>query len=228
MLKSFNVFCLAITSAVLVLGMFAGCDRDSSETTDELPDGELVYDENFNDEELGEEWQIGTGDREVEEDVWQLVDGTLHVRGAYNSPLWLHEPLPEAFRVSFSARSESSAGDIKFEILGDGKSHESGYIGIFGGWNNSLNIIARLDEHGGDRHAGAAEQRVERGRTYEMDVVRTDNRLRWYVDGELFLTFDDGQPLRGDEHRYFAFNNWEVPLYFDDLRIYDLGADDDS
>ena len=43
------------------------------------------------------------------------------------------------------ASSESPDGDIKFEVFGDGAKHESGYIAIFGGWQNRLNIIARLE-----------------------------------------------------------------------------------
>ena len=212
----------------IALAMTAGCDC-GSDADEPIPEGELVYQEDFSTDELGEEWQLGFYNEEDERDgveideIWQLVDETLHVHGAQNKGLWLDEPLPEEFRVSFTARSEAVAGDIKFEILGDGQANASGYVGIFGGWNNSLNIIARLDEHGDDRLEGAANHRVERGRTYQFDVVRTDHRLRWYVDGELFLTYDDAEPLRGEQHRYFAFNNWETPLYFDDLRIYDVG-----
>lgn len=206
----------------LIAGLFGvgmvvamGCDRDGGDEAAPPVGGELIYEEDFTGQTLGDEWHTGY-------EGWEIVDDTLHVQGAHNDALWLQEPLPEKFRVSFTARSQSAAGDIKFEILGDGRTHESGYVGIFGGWNNQLNIIARLDEHGDDRLEGAPEHTVQPGRTYDMDVVRTDDRLRWYVDGELFLSYDDASPLRGDGHRYFAFNNWETPLYFDDFRIYDL------
>lgn len=215
---------LVTTATIAVVAIVAGCDRDDSEP---VPEGELIYQEDFSDGNIGDEWEVGVyggddEDGEADADLWQVVDGTLHVQGAHNRSLWLQEPLPDEFRVSFTARSESAAGDIKFAVLGDGREHTSGYIGIFGGWNNSLNIIARQDEHGDDRIEGAADQRVHRGQTYQMDVVRTDHRLRWYVDDELFLTYDDSDPLGGDDHRYFAFSNWDSPLYFDDLRIYDL------
>jgi hypothetical protein len=57
-----------------------------------------------------------------------------------------------------------------------------------------------------------------------MAVVRTDNRLRWYVDGQAFLTFDDAAPLVGDDHDHFAFNDWAAPVRFDEFRVYDLAA----
>lgn len=209
----------AVIVAGMVLSFVAGCDRtkdDADEPTPvELPEGAVVYEADFTGDELGEEWETGY-------DGWEVDDGAVRVQGAHNDALWLQQPLPEKFRVSFRAQSDSEEGDIKFEILGDGATHESGYVGIYGGWDNRLNIIARLDEHGDDRLVGAEDMRVEPGRTYRMDVVRTDNRLRWYVDEQPFLTYEDDDPLRGDEHRYFGFNNWESSLTFDDLRIYDL------
>ncbi len=205
----------SLVIGLILAGVGLGCDRDRADDASHLTGGELVYEAEFDDGEIGTEWRTGF-------DGWGVVDGEIHAEGARNDALWLQEPLPDAFRVSFTARSESEEGDIKFEILGDGETHESGYVGIFGGWNNQLNIIARLDEHGEDRLVGADGHSVEPGRTYQMDVVRTDHRLRWYVDGDLFLAYDDANPLRGDEHRYFGFNNWEAPLYFDEVRIYDL------
>ena len=50
--------------------------------------------------------------------------------------------------VEFDVRSESPEGDIKVEMFGDGLNHSSGYVLIHGGWNNSISIISRLDEHG--------------------------------------------------------------------------------
>ena len=213
-----NTSVVAVASAWCALFLFvAACDRDQSADEPLPTGGEVVFEDDFDRQELGDSWQTGY-------EGWELVDGELKVSGARNDALWLQRPLPEEFRVSFAAKSGSAAGDIKFEILGDGQTHESGYVGIFGGWNNQLNIIARLDEHGDDRLVGAAGYTVEPGRSYQMDVVRTDHRLRWYVDGELFLSYDDPQPLRGEDHRYFGFNNWETPLTFDDLRIYDLAS----
>jgi hypothetical protein len=42
------------------------------------------------------------------------------------------------------------------------------------------------------------------------------------IDGKPFLTFKDPAPLQGSEHQYFAFSNWEAPVYFDNLRIQPL------
>ncbi|RVU45903.1 hypothetical protein EA187_09095 [Lujinxingia sediminis] len=195
----------------------AATTASADDDTTGLRGGQLIYKDTFDGSAPGESWQSGYGG-------WKIEEGRLRIAGAKNDALWLQTPLPENFRVSFEATALSEVGDLKFEILGDGQTHESGYIGIFGGWNNSLNIIARLDEHGDDRLVGARGQKVEPERTYTFTIVRTDKRLRWFVDGKPFLTYADEAPLQGEGHRYFAFNNWQAPAAFDNLEIYDLGA----
>ena len=34
-----------------------------------------------------------------------------------------------------------------------------------------------------------------------------------------FLSYDDPQPLEGKGHEYFAFDNWDSDLWFDNLSI---------
>jgi hypothetical protein len=89
--------------------------------------------------------------------------------------LWLKAKLPDNVVVEFDARSQSPEGDIKCEIFGDGTDHASGYVLIHGGWNNSLSIIARLDEHGTSLAALQAEAgRIQREKNLpDADVVRT-------------------------------------------------------
>lgn len=153
---------------------------------------------------------------------WRIANGELWSPGAKNDPLWLRMALPRDARIEFDARSETSsgdrAGDIKFEIFGDGREHASGYVCIFGGWGNAVSVIARLDEHGADRRE-RADRRVEAGRTYHMRIERRGRVLRWYVDGQPFLEFDDPRPLEGEGHDRFGFSGWDADLFFDDLVI---------
>jgi len=157
--------------------------------------------------------------------LYRLEGGELHVEGARNRPLWLARKLPRDVRVEFTARSESPAGDIKVEIFGDGVSKATsasytatGYVIIFGGWNNSRNIIARLDEHGEDRVVGKTK-RVEPGKNYKFLIERRGNLLTVAIDGEEIMRLEDPEPLYGRGHDHFAFNNWSTKLAFDDLRI---------
>ncbi|MCS6798946.1 MAG: hypothetical protein NZ898_10515 [Myxococcota bacterium] len=156
---------------------------------------------------------------------YEIRNGWLHVRGARNRPLWLRRRLPRDARIEMDVRSETPDGDIKVEAWGDGVSkaeaesyRATSYVIIFGGWNNSLNLIARMDEHGDDRAIGS-RRRVEPGRVYRLVIERRGDTIEATVDGELLARMRDPDPLEGRGHEYFAFNNWQSDLWFDNLRI---------
>ena len=153
---------------------------------------------------------------------WRIANGELWAPEAKNNPLWLKMLLPRDVAVEFDARSETATGDrtgdIKFEIFGDGRDHASGYVCIFGGWGNTVSVIARLDEHGRDR-VERKDRKVEPRRTYHMRVERRGRTLRWFVDRELFLSYDDPRPLEGRGHDRFGFSGWAADLFFDNLTV---------
>lgn len=107
--------------------------------------------------------------------MWRTVGGELLSPGVKNNPLWLKAKLPENVAVDFDVRSMSPEGDIKCEIFGDGSDHASGYVLIHGGWNNTISIIARLDEHGASLAALQAEAgRLQREKNLpDADLVKT-------------------------------------------------------
>jgi hypothetical protein len=156
---------------------------------------------------------------------WRIENGQLRVQGARNHPLWLLRTLPREVRIEFDARSESPEGDIKVEVFGDGTSHAeaeryeaTSYVIIFGGWNNSRNVLARMDEHGDDRVEGGP-RKVEPGRTYHFVIERVGGTLSVWVDGQVLVEMDDPEPLRGRGHDHFGFNNWQSRLWFDNLKV---------
>jgi hypothetical protein len=102
------------------------------------------------------------------------------------------------------------------------------YIVILGGWKNHFNALARLNEHGNDRLElklipGSEDPRlapIAEGRSYHVEIERGDGHtLRVTVDDTRFLELDDPAPLTGPGHEHFAFNDWAVPVCFDDLLI---------
>jgi len=177
------------------------------------------FQDDFSRVELGDNWRKTGGKFHIE-------DGVLKVQGARNHTLWLKRRLPRDLTLTFTTWSDTSEGDIKFEIFGDGFSTSTGdgaytatgYVMVFGGWNNTVSIIARIDEHGSDRKA-SRKLNVKPGRHYKMKVESKGNKISWWIDDKLFLVFDDPKPLRDRGHEYFGFNNWESPVYFDDLVI---------
>lgn len=205
---------------VAAVSLAVGCETREIGTDQQASSGgELVFSDDFEREKLGSDWKRGEG--ENGSGNWRIEEGWLAAAHIKNDPLWLTRPLPSEVRVEFDARAMSERGDLKVEIFGDGTAHESGYILIFGGWDNERDVIARLDEHGDDRKVQSSAG-VEEGRIYHWAIERTNGTLRWYLDGELFMTYDDDKPLKGPRHRSFAFNDWTAPVQFDNVEVYDL------
>ena len=188
--------------------------------------GKLVFSDDFERSNIGEKYVTGQADQGYKAGRWIIKDGQLRAEKIHNAALWLQTPLPEKVRIEFMARAHTDTGDIKCEVFGDGRTHQSGYIAIFGGWNNTVRAIARLDEHGEDRKndnrcrvRGGRRRCVEKGVDYKWTIERTDHIVKWYIDDQLLMTYPDQNPLNG---RHFAFNNWQALVTFDTLRIYDL------
>lgn len=156
---------------------------------------------------------------------YEIRDGWLHVRGARNRPLWLRRVLPRDVRIEVDVKSLSPEGDIKLEVFGDGSSRAetdsytaTSYVLNFGGWGNSKNQIARMDEHGADAAVGPRYP-VEQGRVYRLKIERRGNVITAWADDRELASLNDPEPLEGRGHDHFAFNNWQSDLYFDNLVI---------
>jgi hypothetical protein len=187
------------------------------------------YREEFSGAALGSTWRLtGAG--------WRLAEGQICGEGARNHPAWLARKLPVNARIEFDAVSRSKDGDIKVEVWGDGARFASSvsyddatsYVVIFGGWKNRHHVLARLDEHGEDRKVvdlvddgrTVRTQKVEPQKAYRFAIERRDGKsVTWSVDGETIHTFEDAEPLMGEGHDHFGFNNWEVQVCFDNLSI---------
>jgi hypothetical protein len=210
-----SLLALPIASGMLVSSLawlHLGCDPPRR-----IPAGQR-FEDRFERNEIGPDWRpTGSG--------WSIENGALRVQNAHNHPLWLRRKLPRDARIEFDAWSDSPAGDIKCEVYGDGESFAraasytaTSYVVIFGGWHNRLNVIARMDEHGADRQVRDTPK-VELGRRYHFTLERRGRELRWLLDGSALLDFNDPEPLTGPGHEYFAFNDWEALVHFDNLVI---------
>ncbi len=190
---------------------------------------EDALNEDFNRPELGPDWNPTS-------QAWHIDEGRLCVKGARNHPAWFNRRLPKNARIEFDATPGSPDGDLKAEAWGDGHSVPAGttyddatsYIVVLGGWKNRLNVFARLNEHGSNRLElrlvpGSEDPRtapIVEGRSYHVEIERGDGRtVRVTVDDVLFHEFEDPSPLVGREHEHFAFNDWNVPVCFDDLLV---------
>ena len=218
--------------------MVAACVPEGPPTIDSAPESSAEdvgveaisrFADRFERAAIGPDYLV-TGDGFV------LENGALCAEGAKNQGVWLNHRLPRLVRIEFDAVPRSGAGDIKVELFGDGKSSAagesytdaSGYIAILGGWDNSLHVFARLDEHGKDRQLLRLEPAAEDPRKrplaqeqpYHLVFERRSlDRITWTVNGALLMEYRDGAPLLGDAHAFFGFNNWVAPVCFDNLEI---------
>ncbi len=179
---------------------------------------------------LGPEWhQAGTS-------VWHVENHKLCGEGARNHGVWLRRILPINARIEFDAMSDSPDGDIKAEVWGDGQSsatsisytNATSYLAILGGWKNTYHVLARINEHGTDRKEikidptsdDPREKPVTRGQLYHFKIERRDGRVvHWSVDGVEYLSYPDNQPLAGIGHDHFGFNDWDVKVCFDNVKV---------
>jgi hypothetical protein len=187
------------------------------------------FEDHFDRAALGSDW-LATGPG------WQLKDGKLCGQGVRNRGVWLLRSLPVNARIEFDAVSDSPDGDIKAELWGDGRTgatsvsytNATSYLAIFGGWKNQFHVLARINEHDPNRlevkvdptSAREQDRPAVAGRSYGFRIERTDGKtINWWVDGNLMHKLVDPQPLAGPGHDHFGFNDWEVPVCFDNVRV---------
>jgi hypothetical protein len=61
------------------------------------------------------------------------------------------------------------------------------------------------------------------GQSYHFKVERADGKtVKWWVDGNEMLTWVDTAPLMGVGHDHFGFNDWDVKLCFDNVKVVPL------
>jgi hypothetical protein len=171
--------------------------------------------------------------------VWRLESGRLCGEHARNHGVWLKRTLPVNARIEFDAVSQSPDGDLKAEFWGDGRSFATGlsytnatsYLTIFGGWHNKFHVLARINEHAPDRKEitvdpnsdDPREKPAVPGQTYHFKVERSDGKtVHWWIDGNEMLVLADPAPLAGSGHDHFGFNDWDVKVCFDNVRVVPL------
>lgn len=202
----------------MLVALASGCTEQPRTYSTRSAEGHVVFSDGFDRDEIGPDW-LATGEGAT------IEHGVLVVRDLHNHPLWLDRELPENVRIEVDAWATSDEGDIKLELNGDGKSFAravnyvaSGYVLIFGGWNNSQNAIVRRNEHGRDKEV-VTEPKVEADRRYHFTITRIGPEIRWEVDGREILAYEDPRPLTGPSQDHFAFSGWEAETRFDNLVI---------
>jgi Domain of unknown function (DUF6250) len=183
-----------------------------------------------------DETGIGPDWKQTSLGAWRIENGKLCGKSARNQGIWLARTLPINARIEFDAIAQTPDGDVKAELWGDGVSaattvsytNATSYLTILGGWKNTFHVLARVNEHGADRKQIKIDhesddpraQMVSSNQPYRFKVERSDGHtVRWSVNGTQYLAYDDAEPLAGIGHDHFGFNNWEVKVCFDNVRV---------
>jgi hypothetical protein len=209
---------VALFLPTLTILLTTSCRQRIPAITEPFTDG-------FDGAEVGPAW-LNTGGN------YRIINGRLNIAGAENHPLWLRKTLPSDVVVDIDVMSTSPDGDVKVELDGDGESFDrdgnryeaTGYMFVFGGWQNSLSIIGRMGEHDDAVKARRALPKVEPNRVYHWTITKHGRNIEWKMDGQPFLAFDDPTPLGGSGHQFFGINNWRTDDHFDNLRIQPYAA----
>ena len=192
------------------LALLGACKREQPATKT------VPFSDDFDRTELGSDWLASGGQ-------WTIENGEIHTSGANNAPLFLKVALPKDVVVELDVFSETPLVDSKVELMTDGRTHQSGYVFVLGGWSNTISVIARRDEHGTDRQERKPTG-VVGARWYHWRLEKKGGEVRWLIDGKPYLSFSDPEPIDGPGHDRLALNNWQNRLRFDHLRIYPYDA----
>ncbi|HSW60741.1 MAG TPA: hypothetical protein VLJ60_08060 [bacterium] len=181
---------------------------------------EKIFEDNFERTELGENYTVQGGD-------WKIDAGVITSSKAENRNLVLTGvTLPQNGAIELTMWSESDGVDIKFNAWGDGGIHDhgDGYSFILGGWQNRVSVISKLHEH--EKKRVENRKKLEKGMKYKIKIVRKGNNIKWFVEGSLFLEYDDPDPLKvSNGYNRFSFGNWRSSVFFDDLKIYKFAGE---
>lgn len=201
--KLISLFCLIIL-------FLCGCEKKL----------ELVFEDNFERSDLGPNYTVQGGD-------WKIENGKVTSSKAENRNLILSGvALPQNGVIELTVSSESEGVDVKFNAWGDGGIHDhgDGYSFILGGWNNRISVISKLHEH--EKNRVENRKKLEKEKKYKVRVIRNDSNIKWFVDGSLFLEYNDDGPLKvADGFNRFSFGNWRSIVFFDDLKIYKFAGE---
>jgi len=185
-------------------------------------DGEvwqLIIDDDFSDPEALSRWEIINGEHE-------FVDEELHIYGGEPQMLMLKADLAGDVRIEFECHQEgvylNTIGCFLSAVPPDGGRllPTGGYAFIYGGYDNSLNMLMRGDQ----KIWSEAASPLQRGEIYNVVVERVGRRLRMSVNDEEIFSFVDADALTGSDRTAVGVFGWLADTYYGRIKIYSLGT----
>ncbi len=155
-----------------------------------VQDWTLVFSDDFEREELGENWKVLHGD-------WHIEAGKLVTSGGYGE-IAINKRFPGCHRIEFEAMTRAERPcDFSPVIQSAGAGFEGGYLLQFGGGGNTVNRILRGDDVLEDR---SADRFIQAGEVHKVAAEFDGDAVRLTVDGSIIVEGHEAAPLLGEGH----------------------------
>ncbi len=210
------VLCVSVCVAVGLVGI-ANLSAEELLESPEDAGWELVFEDDFEREELGDKWEIHEGS-------WEIVDGDLRGSGTIVSAVPLPEDGPLSYqRMEFHAVTdveviqlipgmdvEPEIGDVSsfinsksIETSETARPTRTGYFFQFGGYYNTRNRIVRAGSTLVDDQD--TENQIVADQMHHVVVENDEGHLRFFVDGELWYEYEEGRSVLEEEQNRVGF-----------------------
>lgn len=191
---------------------------------------ELVFEDDFDRDEIGDDWIIADGS-------WEMKEGTLRGSGSIISA----KGFPEGDAVGFQRIEFEAVTDVEALILLPGgppprltvsdispfihaaphqegqSAWQTGYFFQFGGFNNTVNQIRRQGVAlVADRDPDVV---IEQDKVHHVVAENDRGHLRLYVDGDLILEHEERMSVIGPENDRIGFYLYTAAK-IDNLKVY--------
>jgi|GEM_PF-5557531 len=160
---------------------------------------ELRFEDTFDRDTLGDNWQLVKGS-------WQVKSGAITGRGI----LMCKKQFPGSQRIEYQCRSNSPC-DLTAILSADWSGVASGYFVGFGSDNNAFSKLLIAG-----KEAKRWDAIVTPGKLHTVIVERDGNLLRQWIDGKLVMTHTHRDPLRNPMVGLYAHTEGT----FEDIKVY--------
>jgi len=208
----FTVFSLFISLLLILKILISSEIKLSQERIKSETSWKLIFEDNFNRKNLGNQWKQYSG-------LWEIKNNALTVEGT-ESFIYFNIPITGNIRMEFDAwyqKNGKSPSDLGCFILGKSKSpYETSYFFDFGAYENTRTKIERL----ATEIKSTWGLKIKPNKHYKIIVEHIDGILNFYINNKLVLSYTDFFPLIGEEHNTIGFYSWNGNQYYDNLKIY--------
>lgn len=192
------------------------------------PNWELVFEDTFERDELGPNW-----DYNPDQCSCTVAGGWLDVSTQRSALCAITKDFRGNMRLEYDARG------VEGEYLSDMSAYVCAQVahplrvgpGYFVGLGSDWNQLAKITRD--TIKVAQRPLRLDADRTYHMTIERVGPDVIAYVDGAPVVHFTDPAPIRGNEQSRIVLYSYRSHIRFDNVRVYQLkhgrggGAADD-